>query len=549
MVGLEENPALSPDASRVAFVATAAGRRQIWVRLIEGGAQIQLTTDDADHYSPRWAPDSSAILYYTPGEQPGDNGTIWETPALPGRPRALTDAVTPGDISHDGKQIAFVRFHDGAPQLTVTSRDGSSPRVVLRLPSGRYSDVRWSPDDRLLAYVHEPGGAAFSNTVMVAEVSGGGARPVADGYLFQGAAWVPDGTAVVVASSQGSFMPYPPTLNLWRIPLDGGVRSQLTFGESSYESPDLVQDHLLASRVRGQSDVWKFPVSGAPSENARQGVRITRQTGLLQTLTINADESEVAVLSDSGGHANVWIAHVADGAMRPLTREFAPEVVIAVPSWSPRGDWINFLSSRDAARNVTLWLARPDGSQARDLGIEGAWVCWSPGGDYLYYSATPPGTTNYEIHKLPIAGGSPAVVRTDDAIGCAVSPDNTALYYAHILRQAGGSFDLEIRVARPESGPSSVVGRLAGTRVPTGAVNFQIYPSPDGRWLATPLLDGSTTNLWAISTQTGESRKLTDFGQRHVMIARRIAWSRDGRFVYAAVSDVDSDIVMLDGLR
>ena len=36
---------------------------------------------------------------------------------------------------------------------------------------------------------------------------------------------------------------------------------------------------------------------------------------------------------------------------------------------------------------------------------------------------------------------------------------------------------------------------------------------------------------------------------RQQIIARRMAWSRDGRFVYAAVSDVDSAIVMLDGLR
>jgi tricorn protease-like protein len=64
-----------------------------------------------------------------------------------------------------------------------------------------------------------------------------------------------------------------------------------------------------------------------------------------------------------------------------------------------------------------------------------------------------------------------------------------------------------------------------------------------------PLLDGSTTNLWAVSTESGEWRKLTDFGARNVMIARRIAWSRDGQSLYASVSDVDSDIVMLAGLN
>jgi hypothetical protein len=52
-----------------------------------------------------------------------------------------------------------------------------------------------------------------------------------------------------------------------------------------------------------------------------------------------------------------------------------------------------------------------------------------------------------------------------------------------------------------------------------------------------------------LSIKTGEWRKLTDFGTRNVGITRRIAWSRDGRHIYASVADVDADIVMLDGLR
>jgi Tol biopolymer transport system component len=111
-----------------------------------------------------------------------------------------------------------------------------------------------------------------------------------------------------------------------------------------------------------------------------------------------------------------------------------------------------------------------------------------------------------------------------------------------------GAWDFEVRVARPENGPSRLIGRVSGARVPATAINFHAFPSPDGKWLAMPLLDGSTTNLWALSTDSGEWRKLTDFGARNVIIARRIAWSRDGQSLYASVSDVDSDIVMLAGL-
>jgi Tol biopolymer transport system component len=381
---------------------------------------------------------------------------------------------------------------------------------------------------------------------MIADVSGGSPRVVASDSLFQGITWLADGSGLIVGSSAGSLMPYPPTYNLWKIPLDGGARRQLTFGESSYEFPDLgTQGNLVVSRVRAQANVWRFPIAGAPVENVRQGTQITRQTGVVQTVTVSPDETQLAFLSDNGGHANVWTARTADGEMRAVTRETDPRVVVAVPVWSPQGDWINFLSNRNSKNSdVTLWLTRPDGSETRDLGVTGAWVCWSTDGRWMYFSDT--GKNGYRIRKVPTEGGDPVLVRDDNGVGC--NQSGNALYYAKILTQATGAWDFELRVARPEDGPSSVIARVSGSRVPATAINFHAFPSPDGKWLAMPLIDGSTTNIWAVSTDSGQWRKLTDFGERNVIIARRIAWSADGQHVYASVSDVDSDIVLLAGL-
>jgi hypothetical protein len=43
-------------------------------------------------------------------------------------------------------------------------------------------------------------------------------------------------------------------------------------------------------------------------------------------------------------------------------------------------------------------------------------------------------------------------------------------------------------------------------------------------------------------------RQATDFGDRSTLIARRVSWSPDGKYIYAAVADMDADIVLLDGL-
>jgi Tol biopolymer transport system component len=547
-IGLEESPALSPDGKMVAFVAADGGRRQIWVRLLAGGAPLPVTKDDADHYAPRWSPDSGSLIYFTPGAQPGEPGTIAEIPALGGASTRLADALTPADVSHDGRRLAFVHFRDGRLELTTANRDGSGATAVTTLPPAMYSNPRWSPDDRLVAAVQHIGDAAFATSLVLVNLEDRTTRRLAETFYFQGFAWLPDASGLIVSSSRGSTMTYPALYNLWKVPLDDRPASQLTFGEASYEFPDLIASgQLVVSRVRMQADVWKFPVGGDAAQNAQQGVRITRQTGLVQTISVSPDESEVALLSDNGGHANVWTARVADGAMRPLTREFDPRVVVGVPVWSPQGRWVNFLSNRNSKTpDVTLWLVRPDGSEARDLGVNGVWACWSADEQWLYFSTFE--NDMFRIKKIPSAGGQMVDVRGDNAIGCQVAAEGGTLYYAKVLTQATGAWDFELRRAESESGSSTVIGRVAGLRVPISPIYFQAFLSPDGRWLAMPLLDGATTNVWAVSTAGGQWRKLLDFGERNVMIARRIDWSSGGQHVYASVSDVDADIVMLAGL-
>ena len=550
MVGLEETPAISPDGKSIAFVAEVEGRRQIWLRLLAGGTPLAITKDDFEHYGPRWSPDSASLIYYTPSAKPGEPGTIWEISALGGTPQKLVSALGPGDISHDGKNLAFHRFREGSIELVVASRDGSQTRTVAKLPGPLHYNLRWSPDDRRIAFTRELGGTDFAVSLLVQDVSGGEPHQVLDAAnLLQGFAWTRDGSGLIVSSSRGSTMAYPPSYSIWRVSTGRGDPLQLTFGETSYESPDIAPDgRVVVSRVRAQSDVWKFPIDGDPADNAKRGVRITRQTGQVQTVSVSPDETEVVFLSDSGGHSNVWAARTSDGAMRPITREFGPHGLIAVPLWSPRGDLINFLSSRNSATSdVTLWLVKPDGSDARDLQINGVWACWSGDGEWLYYSDVREGV--FRIRKLPVNGGEPVTVRDDNVVACALPPDSSVLYYSKILAQATGVFDYEIRVAKPENGASEFIGRVSGSRVPGGtAINFQPYLSPDGKWLAMSLTDGPTSNLWALSTSDRTWRKLTDFRPKNVIITRRIAWSKDGKYLYASVAEVDADIVMLSGL-
>ena len=149
--------------------------------------------------------------------------------------------------------------------------------------------------------------------------------------------------------------------------------------------------------------------------------------------------------------------------------------------------------------------------------------------------------------KTPAAGGTPLVVRSDNARGAAVAPDGSALYYIVPLQNLSGSLDYELRVARPEDGPSKLLGRIPGERVPLWQGLHPVI-SKDGKWLLMPLDDNLGTNIWAASTSNGTLMRLTDFGQKRTFIARRISWSSDGKWVFAALGEGDADIVQMDGL-
>ncbi|PYX86160.1 MAG: hypothetical protein DMG68_16260, partial [Acidobacteria bacterium] len=132
-VGMEEFPALSPDGRSVAFTADVSGRRQVWVRLLAGGTPLQITNDEADHQSPRWSADSASLLYFTPSAEASGQGTIWEVPALGGAPHPIATSLSGGDLSHDGKRVAYLRASEGNVELAVADRDGSNARAVTRL--------------------------------------------------------------------------------------------------------------------------------------------------------------------------------------------------------------------------------------------------------------------------------------------------------------------------------------------------------------------------------------------------------------------------------
>ena len=540
--GLEEFPAISPDRRSVAFTSTVGGHRQIFVRLLAGGSPVPITTDPADHQLPRWLPDGNSLVYFSPAGPDEAQGEIWSIPALGGSRRRVIDSIGSADVSRDGRLTCF-RLVDGNVQLVTAALDGTDVRVVARSAAGYHRYPRFSPDGGWIAFQR---GDGVRYDVFVIPATGGEPRQLThDRNIIRGLTWLPDSSGVVYGSSRGSTVPYLPPSSLWEVKLDGGAPRQITPSDVWYEQPDLHRSGVLsAARVRIQFDIWSFPFEPLAPTRARQPVQVTHQTGQVLTPTAAPNGSELAFLSDTGGHGNLWVMSTQGGELRQITFEDDPGVAVGVPLWSPDGRSIAFVSSKGrTGYDFGVWLVDPDGRNLRNVVAQGLGVAWSPDSQWLYYAETAAGVLN----KVPAAGGAPTTVRSEPTRNV-IGLHGATLYYTVERPLLDGRPQVEIRAATPEEAPSRVIATISASRVPSWQI---VNPalSPDGEWLAMPLTDGGlTTNVWALSTRTGAWRQVTDFGDRATFVVRRVSWSSDSRSIFAAVGEGNADIVLLDGL-
>jgi len=187
--GVDDQPALSHDGTRVAFVTTRFGNETVMVMDLTGPGAWQLTAGQMCA-TPAWSADDSRVAYscYINGDF-----EIYTSLRTAGSLVQLTNNAT-NDIaptySPNTPYIAFSSLRDGNYEIYSMRTDGTS---ATRLTNSASPDLdpAWSPDGKLIAFVSARAGTGLEIYSMKPDGSQV-TRLTNNGFADEEPSWSPD---------------------------------------------------------------------------------------------------------------------------------------------------------------------------------------------------------------------------------------------------------------------------------------------------------------------------------------------------------------------
>src|SRR5438876_994271 len=139
-------PAVSPDGTRLAFVAEAEGRRALWVRALDSTEPRQIT-GTAGASQPFWSPDGNAIAFFA-------DRKLKRIDLAGGAPQTVCDAVEPRGGSWGRDDVILFAPDQRGPLYRVSALGGRpEPVIALGPDEGSHRVPHFLPDGRRFVYL------------------------------------------------------------------------------------------------------------------------------------------------------------------------------------------------------------------------------------------------------------------------------------------------------------------------------------------------------------------------------------------------------------
>lgn len=261
-------PVFSPDGERVAFVVETSDANGFFLKVleaeVEGGSLRELAPGKrwSDVGQLAWLADGSGLLLSGMDETISMR-QLWRL-TYPGgvASRVTNDLTDYGDLSlsSDASTLAGVQSQTLTTIFNAPSNDYARTTQITS-GAGRYVDLSWTPDGRVLFASDASGNADIWE--MAADGSGQVQLTAGAGRNY-GPVSSPDGRYVLFHSNRSGAW------QIWRMDRDGSNPVQLTQGEENSNWPQVTRDGRWVvyehAGAGSRTSLWRLPIAGGTPE-------------------------------------------------------------------------------------------------------------------------------------------------------------------------------------------------------------------------------------------------------------------------------------------
>lgn len=247
-------------SSRIAFVSTTTGNKEIYIADFDGRDPEQFTNTTTITLFPAWSSDGGWLAYtdYRQGKPQLYIRNINEKRStvvnLPGS--SITPAWVPGRLA-----LAASLSHEGNPVIYLLNVDGKIEKKLTHHWSIDVSPT-WSPDGKEFAFVSDRSG---SPQIYIKNVEEDTIRRITyQGKYNTSPQWSPRGSYLAYAGLNNG------RVNIYLIAVDGTTPVQLTTGSGNNESPTWSPDGTLIAFSSTREGPSRIYVMNANGDNQRR---------------------------------------------------------------------------------------------------------------------------------------------------------------------------------------------------------------------------------------------------------------------------------------
>ncbi len=382
--------ALSPDGTKLAFVATSGGALpQLWVRPLDSTAAQPLAgTDDA--VSPFWSPDSRSLGFFAQGKLKviDASGGAVQTLADAPQPRGGTWGAdgtilyTPDTLSAMFRIPAAGGTASRAIGKEKVAAGAGSPRWPVFLPDGKhFIFFQFSPDTQGgSGDIHLGALDSQQDTILVASDY---RAQYANGHLL----FVHGGNLMSQSLDEKKLQ-----LTGTPVPIAEQIRGE-SRGAAAFSLSNEGKLIFAGGQATALDLAWY-------DRTGKKGDVI--DSGTFQDAHISPDGKKVsAARTDAGGHLEIYIYDLTRGTKSQFSFSQSRD---DDPVWSPDGNTIVF----DSARNgkIDLYTRPASGARQEELlyhdDLDKYPSSWSSDGKYVIYETITSG--HFDAWVMPMFG-------------------------------------------------------------------------------------------------------------------------------------------------